>query len=109
VEPEMCGYAGYNWSHWNGNGKIKEKSGSYTGETFDIFTTADSCTGNSTHNTESAAVWNWSVGGGGHRWVKGSAGEKWSVTRDNNDNDNNNNNNNNVTLTCECSEQVSFH
>jgi hypothetical protein len=30
VEPEMCGYTGNNWSHWNGNEKLKEKSGSCT-------------------------------------------------------------------------------
>jgi hypothetical protein len=58
VEPEMYGYTGYSWSHWNSNEKLKEKSVSYTGKTFDRFITADSCTGNSTHNTESAAVWN---------------------------------------------------
>jgi hypothetical protein len=72
----MYGYTDYNWSHWNGNGKLKEKPGSYTLESFDIFSTADSCTGNSTHNTESAAMWNWSVSGGGHRWFKGSTGKK---------------------------------
>jgi hypothetical protein len=58
VKPEMYRYTGYNWSHWNGNGKLKEKPGSYTGKTFDRFTTADSCIGNSTHNTESTALWN---------------------------------------------------
>jgi hypothetical protein len=47
-EPEMVGRTGYNWSHWNCNGKLKEKSVSCTGKTFDRFTTADSCTGNST-------------------------------------------------------------
>jgi hypothetical protein len=56
VEPEMYGYTGNNLSHWNSNEKFKEKFGSCTGETFDIFTTKDSCTWNSTHNTESAAV-----------------------------------------------------
>jgi hypothetical protein len=76
VEPEMYGYAGYNWSHWNVNEKLKERSVSYTGKTLDRLTAADSCTGNSTHSTESAAVWNWSVSGGGHCWFKGSAGEK---------------------------------
>jgi hypothetical protein len=70
VEPEMCDCTGYNWSHWNSNEKLKEKSVSCTGKTFDRFTAADSCTGNSTHNTESTAVGNWSVSGGGHRWVK---------------------------------------
>jgi hypothetical protein len=55
VGPEMYDYASYNWSHWNSNGKLKEKSGSYTGKTFDIFTTADSYTWNITHNMESTA------------------------------------------------------
>jgi hypothetical protein len=36
--------------------KLKEKSVSYTRKTFDRFTTADSCTWNITHNTESTAV-----------------------------------------------------
>jgi hypothetical protein len=31
VEPEMYGYTGYNWSHWNGNVTLKENLGSYTG------------------------------------------------------------------------------
>jgi hypothetical protein len=35
---------------------LREKSVSYTGKTFDRFTTADSCTWNITHNTESTAV-----------------------------------------------------
>jgi hypothetical protein len=54
----MYGYTSYNWSHWNNNEKLNEKSGSYTGKTFDRFTAADSCTGNITHNMESTAVWN---------------------------------------------------
>jgi hypothetical protein len=56
VEPEMYGYIGNNWSHWNCNEKLKETFGSCTGKTLDRFTTKDSCTGNSTHSTESAAV-----------------------------------------------------
>jgi hypothetical protein len=56
VEPEMYGYTGNNWSHWNSNEKLKEKSGSCTGKTLDRFSTKDSCTWNSTHNAESAAV-----------------------------------------------------
>jgi hypothetical protein len=56
VEPEMYGYTGNNWSHWNSNGKLKGTFGSCTGETFDRFTTKDSCTWNSTHNAESTAV-----------------------------------------------------
>jgi hypothetical protein len=42
VEPEMYDYTSYNWSHWNGNEKLKEKSGTYTRKTFDRFTTEDS-------------------------------------------------------------------
>jgi hypothetical protein len=58
VEPEMYGCTSYNWNHWNSNEKLKEKPGSYTGKTFDRFTTADSYTWNVTHNTESTAVLN---------------------------------------------------
>jgi hypothetical protein len=54
----MYDYTSYNWSHWNSNEKLEEKSGSYTRKAFYRFTAADSCTGNITHNTESAAVWN---------------------------------------------------
>ena len=56
VEPEMYDYTGNNWSHWNSNEKLKETFGSCTRKTFDRFTTKDSCTWNSTHNTESTAV-----------------------------------------------------
>ena len=56
VELEMYGCTGSNLSHWNSNQKLKEKFGSCTGKTFDRFTTKDSYTRNSTHNTESAAV-----------------------------------------------------
>jgi hypothetical protein len=56
VELEMYDYTSYNWSHWNSNEKLKEKSGSYTRKTFDKFTTEDSYTCNITHNTESTAV-----------------------------------------------------
>jgi hypothetical protein len=56
VEPEMYDYTSYNWSHWNSNEKLKEKSGNYTRKTVDRFTTADSYTWNITHNTESTAV-----------------------------------------------------
>jgi hypothetical protein len=70
----MYRYTGYSWSHRNRNGKLKERSVSCTGKTLDRLTAADSCTGNGTHNTESA-VWDWSVGGGEYRGVKGSAGE----------------------------------
>jgi activator of HSP90 ATPase len=53
----MCHYTSYNWSHWNFNGKLKEKSVSCTGKTFDKLTAADSCTGNGTESVESAVVW----------------------------------------------------
>jgi len=57
VEPEMYGCTSNNWSHWNSNKKLKENFGNCTRKTFDRFTTRDSCTWNSTHNTESTAVW----------------------------------------------------
>jgi hypothetical protein len=56
VELEMYDYTSYNWSHWNCNEKLKEKSGSHTTKTFDRFITEDSYTWNITHNTESTAV-----------------------------------------------------
>jgi hypothetical protein len=56
VEPEMYDYTSYNWSHWNSNEKLKEKSESYTRKTFDRFTIEDSCTWNITRNKESTAV-----------------------------------------------------
>jgi len=56
VESEMYDCTSDNWSHWNSNEKLNEKSGSCTGKTFDRFTTKDSCTWNSTHNTECTAV-----------------------------------------------------
>jgi hypothetical protein len=42
VEPEMYDYTSNNWSHWNSNENLKEKSGSYTRKKFDRFTTKDS-------------------------------------------------------------------
>ena len=33
VEPEMYDYTSNNWSHWNSNGRLKEKFGSCTRET----------------------------------------------------------------------------
>ena len=52
----MHDYTSNNWSHWNSNEKLKEKSGSCTRKTFDRFTTKDGYTWNITHNTESTAV-----------------------------------------------------
>jgi hypothetical protein len=56
VELKTYDCISYNWSNWNSNEKLKEKSGSYTRKTFDRFTTADSYTWNITYNTESTAV-----------------------------------------------------
>jgi len=56
VKPEMYDYTSNNWSHWNSNEKLKEKSGNCTRKTFDRFTTKDSYTWNITCNTESSAV-----------------------------------------------------
>jgi len=56
VEPEMYGYTGNNWSHWNSNEKLKERFGNCKRKTVVRFTTKDSCTWNITHNTESTAV-----------------------------------------------------
>ena len=53
---EMYDYTNNNWSHWNSNEKLKEKSGSCARKTLDRFTTKDSYTWNITHNTESTAV-----------------------------------------------------
>jgi hypothetical protein len=56
VEPEMYGYTGNNWSHWNSNEKLKETFGSGTTKIFDRFTTKGKHTWKITHNTESTAV-----------------------------------------------------
>ena len=55
-EPEMYDCTSNNWSHWNSNGKLKEKFRIYTRKMFDRFTTKDSYTWNITHNMESTAV-----------------------------------------------------
>ena len=56
MEHEMYDYTGNNWSHRNGNKRLKEKFISHSNKTFNIFTTKDSCTWNVTRNTESTAV-----------------------------------------------------
>jgi hypothetical protein len=56
VEPEMYDHTGNNWGHGNNNKTFEEKFGGHTRETFNRFTTKDSCTGNIIHNTESGAV-----------------------------------------------------
>jgi hypothetical protein len=56
VEHEVYDYTSNNWSHWNSNEKLEEKSGSCTRKTFDRFTTKDSYTWNIAHNTVSTAV-----------------------------------------------------
>ena len=46
-----------NWAQRSSNRRFKEKFGSCTRKTLDIFTTKDGYTWNITHNTESTAVW----------------------------------------------------
>jgi hypothetical protein len=72
----MYDYTSYNWSHWNSNEKLKEKSGIYTRKKFNRFTTADSSTWNITHNTESTAVCNLKPRRWGSPEVKGSTWKK---------------------------------
>jgi hypothetical protein len=48
VELETYDYTSYNWSHWNSNETLKEKSGICTRKTFDRFTTENSYTWNIT-------------------------------------------------------------
>jgi len=55
VEPEMYVYTSNNWSHWNSNEKLKEKSGRYTGK-HSIDSLQDTYTWNITHNAESTTV-----------------------------------------------------
>ena len=52
VEPEMCDCTSNNWSHWNSNEKLTEKSGSCTRK----HSIDSQQTLNITHNTESSAV-----------------------------------------------------
>jgi hypothetical protein len=47
MELERYYYTSNNWSHWNSNGKLKEKFGSYTRKTFDRFTTKTAVLGTS--------------------------------------------------------------
>jgi hypothetical protein len=56
VEHEMYDYTGANWSHWNGDKRLKEKFGNHARNTFNRFTSKDSYTRIITHNTESTAV-----------------------------------------------------
>jgi hypothetical protein len=51
VEPEMYDHTSNNWGHWDSNEKFKEKFGSCTKKTLNIFTTKDSYTWKITHNT----------------------------------------------------------
>jgi hypothetical protein len=43
----MYEYTGNNWSYWNSNEKLKEKSGSCTRKTFNSFTTKTAILGTS--------------------------------------------------------------
>ena len=56
VGPEVYDYTNNEWSYWNSNEELKEKSARCTRKTFDRFTKKFSYTWNITHNTESTAV-----------------------------------------------------
>ena len=58
VEPEMYDHTGNNWSHWNSNTELKEKSASYTRNTSNRLFTKDGYTWNITHTAENTTVWN---------------------------------------------------
>jgi hypothetical protein len=82
VEPEMYDYTSNNSSHWNGNEKRKEKLGRHTTNTFDRYTTKDSCTWNITHSTESIAVRNLKIERWGSPLFQEKYQEEKAVTRD---------------------------
>ena len=93
----MYDHTDNNWSHQNSNKKSLNKFRGHTRQTFNSFTTKDSCTWNITHNTESTASETRSLSSGDHRRLKGrSTKRKRYVTRDkeiiDNDDDDNNNN-----------------
>ena len=54
----MYDHTSNNWSHWNSNTELKEKSGNYTRNTFDRPFTKDNYTWNIKHTTESTTVCN---------------------------------------------------
>ena len=56
VEPEMYDRTSNNWSHWNSNTELKEKSAGYTRNTSNRLFTKDGYTWNITHTTESTTV-----------------------------------------------------
>jgi hypothetical protein len=56
VEHEMYDYTSSNWNYRMSNKSFKEKFRSHTRKAFNRFTTKDSSTWNTTHNTESTAV-----------------------------------------------------
>ena len=56
VEPEMYDHTSNNWSHWNSNTELKEKSASYTRNTSNRLFTKDGYTWNITHTAESTTV-----------------------------------------------------
>ena len=56
VEHEMLDCTGGNWSDRNSKERVKEKFVGHTRETFIIFSTKESCTWDSTHNTVCSAV-----------------------------------------------------
>ena len=96
VEPEIYDCTSNNWSHWNSNEKLNEKFGNYTRKTFDRFTTKDSYTWNSTHNTESTVMWSFKPERWGSLLVQEKYQEEMPVTETSISYNNNNNNNNNM-------------
>ena len=56
IEIEMYDRTSNNWSHWNSNTELKEKSGCCTGNTFSRLFTKDGYTWNITHTAESTTV-----------------------------------------------------
>jgi len=57
VEYEMIRNTCNHWGHWNCNHRTKKVSKTDTREAFSRFPTKNSCTGDVTHNRESATVW----------------------------------------------------
>jgi hypothetical protein len=93
VEPEMYDYTSYNWSHWNGITKSLRKNPEAIPGKHSIDSLQQTAILGTSHIIRKVLQCETeSVSGGGHRWFKGSGGEKWPVARNNDDNDNNNNN-----------------
>jgi hypothetical protein len=90
VEHEMYDYTSNNWSHWNGNKRLKEKFGSYTRNTFDRFTTKAAILGTSHIIRKVLQCETGSLNDVDNRWFESSGRKKSSATRHNNNSKNNN-------------------